>query len=809
MYTDYNPAEIESTLQQEWKKNAAFAAKEEDGREKFYCLSMLPYPSGELHMGHTRNYTIGDVIARYQRMKGKNVLQPMGWDAFGLPAENAAISRQLAPNVWTRNNIEKMRAQLQQLGLAIDWSREITTCDPSYYRWEQWLFIQLFKKGLAYKKKSWVNWDPVDQTVLANEQVVDGKGWRSGAPVQRREISQWFLKITDYAEELLTRLDELTQWPQQVVHMQRNWIGKSEGVEIDFAVDESHVTIFTTRPDTLMGVTYLSIAIEHPLAAQAAEKNHALKTFIENNKKTSVAEADIATLEKCGCDTGLFAIHPITQKKIPIWATNFVLMEYGSGAVMAVPAHDERDYEFAKKYQLKIQPVIKAPETWDFNAAAYTDYGTLIHSEKFNGLQGQEAIATINNYLIEKKIGKKRVHYRLRDWGISRQRYWGTPIPMVHCEYCGDVPANENELPVILPDNLMPAGAGSPLASCAEFYNTTCPACGKKAKRETDTMDTFMESSWYYARYCSFNQHNAILDERVNYWMSVDQYVGGIEHAVLHLLYARFMHKILRDIGVLHSNEPFKKLLTQGMVLKDGAKMSKSKGNIVAPEYIIEKYGADTARLFMMFAAPPDLSLEWSDAGVEGAYRFLKKVWKLASHIKIKTETHIDFSKTALQKQYHDMQLILQQATQDMERQQFNTVVSACMKLLNLLQEIDTTSELNMQFVCEGTGILLRILAPIVPHIADHLWRTLALGHDIMKANWPIVNNDALKISQFEMVIQVNGKLRGKMNVSAEQNEASIKSQALAESSIQPFIQNKAIQRVIVIPKKLINIVAL
>ncbi|MCX7121253.1 MAG: leucine--tRNA ligase [Gammaproteobacteria bacterium] len=814
MTIDYCPADIESQAQADWEKTALFEAKENDTREKFYCLSMLPYPSGELHMGHTRNYTIGDVIARYQRMKGKNVLQPMGWDAFGLPAENAAIQRKLAPAIWTRNNIEKMRTQLQQLGLAVDWSREIATCDPSYYRWEQWLFIQLFKKGLAYKKKSWVNWDPIDQTVLANEQVVDGKGWRSGVPVERREISQWFLKITDYAEELLNGLDELTEWPQQVVQMQRNWIGKSEGIEIDFALDlpsfdNKKISIFTTRPDTLMGVTYLGIAIEHPLAIKAAEKNPLLKNFIGANKKTSVAEADIATLEKLGCDTGLFAIHPVTQKKIPIWVTNFVLMEYGSGAVMAVPAHDERDHEFAKKYNLVIQPVIKAPEKWDFDAAAFTDYGTLINSDLFDGLNGADAISKINHYLADKNIGIVRVNYRLRDWGISRQRYWGTPIPMVHCDNCGDVPVNENELPVILPEHLIPTGAGSPLASCAEFYETTCPVCGKKAKRETDTMDTFMESSWYYARYCSFDQHNAILDERARYWTPVDQYVGGVEHAVLHLLYARFMHKILRDVGVLNSNEPFKKLLTQGMVLKDGAKMSKSKGNVVAPEPIIEKYGADTARLFMMFAAPPELSLEWSDAGVEGAYRFLKKVWKLVSQLASTDLPPTDFSKSALQKENREMHLILQQANSDMERQQFNTVVSACMKLLNLLQDIDATPALNKLFLREGCSILLRLLSPITPHLTHHLWQMSAFGKNIMASDWPVVNLNALQVSEFDMMIQVNGKLRGKITVSNEQDDESIRAQALSEETIHPFLLDKKIQRVIVVPKKLINIVAL
>ncbi len=807
MHTDFHPAAIETAAQHEWEKTAAFTAKEDATREKFYCLSMLPYPSGELHMGHTRNYTIGDVIARYERMKGKNVLQPMGWDAFGLPAENAAIQRKLAPSEWTRKNIEKMRGQLKKMGLAVDWSREITTCDPEYYRWEQWLFIQLFKKGLAYKKKSLVNWDPVDQTVLANEQVIDGKGWRSGALVERREISQWFLKITDYAEELLTGLDELSGWPQPVVQMQRNWIGRSEGLEIQFKVDDEVLTVFTTRPDTLMGVTYLGIAIEHPLAQIAAKNNRDLKNFIEKNKKSGVSEAEIATQEKVGMNTGLFALHPITQKKIPIWVTNFVLMEYGSGAVMAVPAHDERDHAFAKKYSLPIQPVITAPEKWDFNQAAFTEFGALFNSTIFDGFNGVDAMTAIQKYIVEKNIGEIRVNYRLRDWGISRQRYWGTPIPIIHCDHCGDVPVKESDLPIILPDDLIPTGAGSPLADCETFYKTTCPACGKNAKRETDTMDTFMESSWYYARYCSYNQHHSILDERANYWTPVDQYVGGIEHAVLHLLYARFMHKVLRDLGVLKSNEPFKKLLTQGMVLKDGAKMSKSKGNVVALESFVEKYGADTARLFMLFAAPPELSLEWSDAGVEGSYRFLKKLWKFATQLQPTTITHSSFANSPLKNAYRDMHQILQQANQDMERQQFNTVVSAAMKILNVLQDIDATDEIAKQFLHEGFSILLRLLAPIVPHITYHLWIQLGYGKNIMQSTWPTADVHVLQSSQIEMIVQINGKLRGKMTVDQNTDEALLKLEALKLPNVQSMVQDKKIQRIVVVQNRLINIV--
>lgn len=811
MNTEYHHESIEASAQAEWEKNNVFKAVEDPSREKFYCLSMLPYPSGELHMGHTRNYTIGDVIARYQRMNKKNVMQPMGWDAFGLPAENAAIQRKLAPSDWTRNNIEKMRGQLKKMGLAVDWSREIATCDADYYRWEQWLFIQLFKKGLAYKKKSLVNWDPVDQTVLANEQVIDGKGWRSGAPVERREISQWFLKITHYAEELLTSLDELTEWPQQVVQMQRNWIGKSEGIEINFATDDSHITIYTTRPDTLMGVTYLGIAIEHPLAQQAAKNNPALKQFLEDNKKSGVSEAEIATQEKLGLFTGLYATHPITQKQIPIWVTNFVLMEYGSGAVMAVPAHDERDHEFALKYHLEIKPVIQAPETWDVNQAAYTDYGVLINSDIYSGLNGKDAITKIQDDLVAKNSGKISVNYRLRDWGISRQRYWGTPIPMIHCKKCGDVPANENDLPVVLPEHLIPTGAGSPLASCAEFYNTTCPTCGNAAKREVDTMDTFMESSWYYLRYCSYDEKNSILDNRADYWTPVDQYVGGIEHAVLHLLYARFMHKALRDLNVIHSNEPFKKLLTQGMVLKDGAKMSKSKGNVVALEMFVEKYGADTARLFMMFAAPPELSLEWSDAGVEGSYRFLKKLWKFALQnetvIKSLQKKGITITDPALQKVQREMHQILQQANQDMERQQFNTVVSAGMKLLNLLQTVDATVAAGQKIITDGMSILLRLLSPIVPHITHCLWQQLKYGDTILNADWPREDASMMQSSQYELMVQINGKLRDKITVNIDQDDASIQAQALSSENVKRMIEKQTVQRVIIVPKRLINIV--
>jgi leucyl-tRNA synthetase len=797
MQADYSPIDIEKTAQRYWEDHHTFSVHENSTLDKYYCLSMMPYPSGELHMGHVRNYAIGDVIARFEKMRGKNVMQPWSWDAFGLPAENAAIKHKLPPHDWTQKNISVMRHQLKQLGLAVDWTREISTCEPSYYQFEQWLFIQLFKKGLAYKKKSLVNWDPVDQTVLANEQVIDGKGWRSGAPVERREISQWFLKITDYAEQLLTDLDQLEGWPKQVIEMQRNWIGKSEGTEIDFTVDGETLTVYTTRADTLMGVTYLGIAVEHPLAQRAAAHNPALKEFLLTCKKSSVSEADIATQEKLGMHTGFFAIHPITQEKVPVWVTNFVLMEYGSGAVMAVPAHDERDHEFAKKYDLPIKQVIAAD--WDFDAKANTGYGTLVHSGPFDGLTGLDAIQKIRDHLISEKCATARVNYRLRDWGISRQRYWGTPIPMIHCDHCGDVPVDEKSLPVVLPTHLIPTGQGSPLAECEAFYNTPCPQCHKPAKRETDTMDTFVESSWYFARLCSFDQKNAILDERVNHWMPVDHYIGGIEHAILHLLYSRFVHKVLRDFGFIHCDEPFKNLLTQGMVLKDGAKMSKSKGNVVAPQALIEKYGVDTARLFMIFASPPEQSLEWSDAGVEGAHRFLKKLWKFASDLPIAAGFNVS---TQLASSNRELHHILQQANTDMARQQFNTVVSAAMKFLNTLQEKSDSASIHAEF-----SVLLRLLSPIVPHITHALWQQLGYGDDIATAPWPVADTTLLNNAEREMMVQVNGKLRGKILVSPTENEDSIKEKALTDANVKAFLHDKKIQRIIVVPNRLVNVV--
>ena len=625
MEETYKPQEIEKNAQDFWDERNSFQATEDSSKPKFYCLSMFPYPSGYLHMGHVRNYTIGDVVARYQRMLGKNVLQPMGWDAFGLPAENAAIQNKIAPAEWTYKNIDYMRIQLKRLGFAFDWSREITTCDPSYYRWEQWFFLKLYDKGLVYKKNAEVNWDPVDQTILANEQVVDGRGWRSGALVERREIPQWFIKITAYADQLLNDLDKLEQWPEQVRLMQKNWIGRSEGVEVSFplADREETLTIFTTRPDTLFGVTYVALAPQHALSKLAAESNSTLQTFLDECKNIKVAEADLATMEKKGVATGLYAKHPITGEKLPIWVANFVVMDYGSGAVMAVPAHDQRDFEFAKQYHLPIKQVIQPPNNgvWDFTKEAYSQAGELIASQEFSGMHSKDAAAAIMTQLEKSKLGERKINFRLRDWSVARQRYWGTPIPIINCPACGAVGAKD--LPVVLPEKVKFEGVSSPLKSMPEFYETTCPKCGGAATRETDTFDTFFESSWYYARFACKKQDNAMLDGRANYWAPVDQYIGGVEHAVMHLLYARFMHKLMRDEGLLNSDEPFTRLLTQGMVLNQGVKMSKSKGNTVDPATLIDKYGTDTVRLFSMFAAPPEQSLEWSDSGCRRRASFL------------------------------------------------------------------------------------------------------------------------------------------------------------------------------------------
>ena len=818
----YRPQCVEEQAQQYWIKKQSFNVTEDLNKEKFYCLSMFPYPSGSLHMGHVRNYTLGDVIARYQRALGKNVLQPIGWDAFGLPAENAAIKHGIPPAEWTRKNIAAMKAQFLRLGNAYDWRREITTCDPCYYRWEQWFFIRLFEKGLVYKKNAVVNWDPVDQTVLANEQVVDGRGWRSGALVERKEISQWFIKITAYADELLRDLDTLDGWPAQVKQMQRNWIGRSEGCEIFFKVAgfSKRLKIYTTRPDTLMGATYLAVAPDHPLAKHAATNNADVQVFLDSCQGVKMAEADIATMEKRGIDTGMKATHPITGLDVPVWIANFVLMQYGSGAIMSVPAHDQRDWEFSKKYNLPLLNVLKPDlqPDHDYTESAFTGEGTLIHSGAFDGLSSTEAQQAITAHLESNDMGKHTVNYRLRDWGVSRQRYWGTPIPMIICEECGIVPVPDEQLPVILPEDISLTGSGSPLARCHEFIHTSCPKCGQDATRESDTFDTFVESSWYYARFACKGQQNVMLDDRAKYWTPVDQYVGGIEHAVMHLLYARFFHKLMRDEGLVNSDEPFKALLSQGMVLKDGHKMSKSVGNTVDPNHLIDTYGADTARLFIMFAAPPEQSLEWSDTAVEGAHRFLKRLWAFAYQHKDMfqdiNESLLD-ENNPIQWQNCDARLkksrlavhqILMQATHDYERQQFNTVVSGCMKLFNELSAYSIETEDDQYFLHSGISFLLRLLAPITPHICHALWQQLGFKKAIIDASWPKFDKNALKVDEVDFVVQINGKLRAQFTSLIDTPQETLI--ALACEHAASFLTGKTIKKSIIIQhRQLINLV--
>ena len=808
MEDQYRPQAIESLLQAEWESTRPYRADEDAFRPKYYCLSMFPYPSGKLHMGHVRNYTIGDVLARSHRMKGFNVMQPMGWDAFGLPAENAALQHHVAPADWTYQNIDAMKRQLKSLGLAIDWSREITTCRPDYYRWEQWLFTRLFRQGLVYQKTGTVNWDPVDQTVLANEQVIEGRGWRSGAVVEKREIPMYYLRITAYADELLQDLDHLPGWPEQVKTMQKNWIGRSEGVLVRFALagNDDSLTVFTTRADTLYGATYVAIAAEHPLARQAAQSNPVLQSFIQECRHGGVAEADLATQEKRGMDTGLEVVHPLTDKRLPVWVANYVLMGYGEGAVMAVPAHDERDFEFATRYGLPIKPVIR-PCNADLEAPlakAFTEDGILFDSGDFSGRDSGEARQKMGLILHALESGGPQVQYRLRDWGISRQRYWGCPIPIIHCEVCGQVPVPDADLPVVLPEQVAFEGVGSPIKKDPGFYQTTCPDCGRPAVRETDTMDTFMESSWYFARYACPDLATGMLDERANYWLPVDQYVGGIEHAILHLLYARFFNKLMRDAGLLRHDEPFSHLLTQGMVLKDGAKMSKSKGNTVDPQSLIDQYGADTARFFIIFTSPPDQSLEWSDAGVQGAYRFLRRVWSAAATFKARRDTGLATNAVSFPHIRYEIHNILKQANYDLSRQQFNTVASAAMKLLNTIEKI---SDANDGLFEEGLSILLRLLAPITPHLAETLWRELGFGPSILEAPWPEPDPGALVRDQIELMLQINGKLRGAMKVSPDLPQAAIEAEALAHPSLSRHLTGQTVKKIIVVPGRLINIV--
>jgi len=815
MEENYQAHEIEARAQLRWEKSKTFKAVEDDSREKFYCLSMFPYPSGRLHMGHVRNYTIGDVISRYQRMSGKNVLQPMGWDAFGLPAENAALKNKVPPAKWTHENIAYMRDQLKRLGFAYDWDRELATCTPEYYRWEQWLFTRLLKKGLVYKKKAVVNWDPVDQTVLANEQVIDGRGWRSGELVERREISQWFLKITDYADELLECVQNLSGWPEQVRTMQANWIGRSEGLQFKFEAegDLPSIEVYTTRPDTLMGVSYIAVAAEHEIATIAAEVCPECAQFIEKCKQGKVAEADISTAEKLGVATGLHALHPITGERLPIWIANFVLIEYGTGAVMSVPAHDQRDWEFAQKYDLPLKPVIFAQDECaqhDFSSCAYTDKGVLRNSVDWDGLSSQQAFVAISEYIEKQGCGQRRTNFRLRDWGISRQRYWGCPIPVIICDSCGTVPVPESDLPVTLPTDVEVTGAGSPLGAMEEFLHVNCPQCGQPAKRETDTFDTFFESSWYYARYCSQDNQHQMLDERANYWLPVDQYVGGIEHAVLHLLYARFFHKLMRDEGLISSDEPFTHLLTQGMVLKDGTKMSKSKGNTVDPEQLIERFGADTVRLFTMFAAPPEHSLEWVDTGVDGAARFLKKLWRLVYlHIQFENTQSVDVGslnqeQRALRQKIHST---LQKVTRDIgERYTFNTAIAANMELLNHLSSHQGDNAQDIAVLREGIEAIVLMLSPIVPHVASELW--FQLGHSSIEDQaWPQYDESALIQETIELIVQVNGKLRDKILVEADADDDLIRSNALQSQKVQAYVEGKEVRKIIVVRGRLVNIV--
>jgi len=815
MDEQYNPKTVEQEAQQYWAENNSFQVTEDADKEKYYCLAMFPYPSGRLHMGHVRNYTIGDVFSRFQRMRGKNVLQPMGWDAFGLPAENAAIKNQVAPAKWTHENIDYMRGQLQRLGFAYDWSRELATCTPEYYRWEQWFFTKLFEKGLVYKKTAPVNWCPNDLTVLANEQVVDGCCWRCDTPVERKEIPQWFMKITEYAEELLAEIDNLEGWPDQVRTMQRNWIGRSEGVEVQFTLDDTGeaLKVYTTRPDTLMGVTYLAVAPEHPLSTRAAENNAELSAFIKECETMGTAEADMETMEKKGMVTGLFAIHPLTGESVPVYIANFVLMGYGEGAVMSVPAHDQRDWEFAKKYDLPIKQVIAPADdsVADLEQAAFTDKGVLVDSGDFTGLSSANAFDKIGETLQAKNAGNKRTNYRLHDWGISRQRYWGTPVPIINCDSCGAVPVPEKDLPVKLPEDVVLDGVGSPIKTMPEFYQTTCPSCGGEAERETDTFDTFMESSWYFARFACADSDSAMLDERANYWLPVDQYIGGIEHAILHLLYARFFNKLMRDVGLVKNDEPFSNLLTQGMVLKDGAKMSKSKGNTVDPQALIETYGADTARLFMMFAAPPEQSLEWSDSGVDGASRFLKRLWRIV-HEHIQAGETVDLNvadlntdQKALRRVTH---LTIQKVTDDINRRYtFNTAIAAVMELLNAISKFTDGSEQGRAIKQEALQAAVLLLSPIVPHITHNLWQVLGDDRAIINANWPEYDENALVSDSIELSVQVNGKMRARIEVPADADKASIEAIAMASENVQRNIEGKQIKRVIVVPGRLVNIV--
>lgn len=864
MNADYNPWIVEKVAQDFWEHKKAFLSTNDDPRPSYFSLSMFPYPSGHLHMGHVRNYVLGDVISRYKRMKGFNVLQPMGWDAFGMPAENAAISNKVAPAAWTYQNIKYMSKQLKRLGLAIDWSREITTCKPEYYRWEQWLFVRWFKKGIIYRKNGLVNWDPVDQTVLANEQVIDGRGWRSGAFVEKREIPMYYFRITNYADELLESLEGLHGWPERVKTMQRNWIGRSLGMDVDFSYDEESIgyagmlKAFTTRPDTLMGVTYIAVAAQHPLAVHAAQNDAALQAFIDECKSGSAAEANMAAQEKKGLPTPFFVKHPLTDEKLPVWVANYVLTHYGDGAVMAVPAHDERDFEFARKYGLPVKVVVRTSagdtvgHSWQ---AAYAERGPLINSGVFDGLDFDGAFDAIGAELGRQGLGQPQTRYRLRDWGISRQRYWGCPIPIIHCPSCGDVPVPEDQLPVVLPEGVVPDGAGNPLDRMPSFYACDCPQCGAAARRETDTMDTFVESSWYFARYASPDYDEGIVHpEAAAQWLPVDQYIGGIEHAILHLLYARFFHKLMRDEGIVQGDEPFVRLLTQGMVLaesyfREGAnsgqvwfnpddvetvrddkgkvvkaylrsdglpveiggveKMSKSKNNGIDPQVAIEEYGADACRLFIMFASPPETNLEWSDAGIAGAKKFLRRVWRI-------TERYVALSKVAEQASTDHREpeqairraihVAISMASKDIEQYKFNTVIAHVMSLMNVLEKIEGGTLEERSLLREGIETVLLLLAPIAPHICHVLWSALKKTRPIYSEPWPEADSEVLKCGSVDMAIQINGKFRGTFTVRTDATESEIRCAVLSSDVASLHCQEKDIKRFIIIPNRLVNL---
>jgi leucyl-tRNA synthetase len=861
MQERYDPAAIEPSAQRYWDEHGTFAVGEDATRPKYYCLCMFPYPSGRLHMGHVRNYTIGDMLARYMRMQGCNVLQPMGWDAFGLPAENAAMAHGVPPAKWTYDNIAYMKKQLKSLGFGIDWAREVATCRPDYYRWNQWVFLRMLEKGIAYRTTGVVNWDPVDQTVLANEQVIDGRGWRTGALVEKREIPMYYLRITQYAEELLAALDTLPGWPERVKLMQANWIGRSEGLELEFEVEGAEpLGIYTTRPDTLYGVTYMAVAAEHPLARRAAEGNPDLQAFIAECQRTGVTEAALETMEKRGMPLGIDAIHPFTGEKVPVWVANFVLMSYGTGAVMSVPAHDQRDWEFARRYGLRIHQVIQ-PEGGslvDLDAGAYVEHGRLINSGRFDGLDFDEAFDAMAKYFESNGRGRRRVNWRLRDWGISRQRYWGCPIPLIHCATCGDVPVPDDQLPVVLPEDCVPDGSGNPLNRNEAFLACTCPKCGRPARRETDTMDTFVDSSWYYFRYASADNAGAMVDGRAAYWLPVDQYIGGIEHAILHLLYSRFWTRVMRDLGLTALDEPFTNLLTQGMVLNEvffrkpasgrivyynpadvdvqvdekGARidavlredgmpvesggigtMSKSKGNGVDPQSLVEQYGADTARLFMMFAAPPEQSLEWSDEGVEGAFRFMKRLWKAVhQHVSQGPAAAGTVDRVALtpaqrdtRRQVHET---LAKVTVDIGRRRtFNTAIAAVMELMNSLAKFDDRSPQGRAVMQEALDTVVLVLQPVVPHACHALWRELGHEGPVVDERWPVVDESALARDTIEVVVQVNGKLRGRVTVPSGAGESEVRDAALADANVQKFMEGRPVRKFVYVPGKLANVV--